>query len=279
MLHMATEQYVELAGTRRFKKLAAAAATQQAEEHRRQMEAGTTPGAGAQVAMAAMGACTYGAQGVLAGVSLMQLFVVPGAAVRELSLHLAYAPIAVQLHSALLFLSLVSFIGAADGFAFDIRGARYATGIAACSYAAAIVMLAFELPLDFSLQAAYDVRRDAISAHLAAADGVPERFFFPLGNTTWFPFPADLPVSHPAGSDSSSPSLFDFEGEEGSPLTSMRLSVSAISTWYALIVTRSIAVVVGWIALCLHASPRPYVLPPLPDQRGSMAETRPLARG
>lgn len=279
MLHMASEQYVELASTRRFKKLAAAAAAEQAEEHRRQMEAGSTPGAGAQVAMAAMGACTFGAQGVLAGVSVMQLFVVPGATVRELSLHLAYAPVAVQVHSALVFLALVSFIGAADVFAFDIRGARYATGIAVCSYAAATVLLAFELPLDFSLQNAYDVRREAIAAHLAAADGDPARFFFPRGNTTWFPFPGAPPVGLLVGPASSAPSLFDLDAERGSPLTSMLLSSSTISIWYALIIMRSIAVVVGWIALCLHASPRPYVLPPLPDQRGSMSETRPLAHG
>jgi hypothetical protein len=279
MLHVASEQYVELASTRRFKKLAAAAAAEQAEEHRRRMEAGSTPGAGAQVAMAAIGACTFGAQGVLAGVSLMQLFVVPGASVREISLHLAYAPIAVRVHSALVFLSLVSFIGAADVFAFGIRGARHATGIAACSYAAAVAMLAFELPLDFSLQSASDVRRDAIAAHLAAADGHPERFFFPLGNTTWFPFPGEPPVDLPVGSASSVPSMFDFDAEDGTPLTSTRWSSSAMSIWYALIIMRSIAVIIGWVALSLHASPRPYVLPPLPDQRGSMSEARPLARG
>mmetsp|Transcript_25097 Transcript_25097/g.76190 ORF Transcript_25097/g.76190 Transcript_25097/m.76190 type:complete len:405 (-) Transcript_25097:650-1864(-) len=273
VLNVANDQYVELASTRRFKKLAAAAAAEQAEEHRRQIEAGSTPGAGAQVAMGTMGACIFAAQGILAGISVMQILMVPPASVNEISLHLAYAPLAVSIQSAVLFLSLVSFIGAADVFAFDARGARYTTGIAVASYAIAILMLAFELPLDFSLQAAIDLRRMAIADHLAAADGVPENFFSPLGNTTWFQFPPDIaPEDAPW-------SMFDFEVEKGSTLTSTRISHSTVSVWYALIIVRTIAVVLAWLALSLHASARPYLLPPFPDIRGSMSESRPLTSG
>jgi len=49
MLDAAHEQYVEIAITRRFKKLSAVAAEQ--EEQRRQLEAASTPGAGPQVCM------------------------------------------------------------------------------------------------------------------------------------------------------------------------------------------------------------------------------------
>jgi len=65
-----------------------------------------------------------------------------------------------------------------------------------------------------------------------------------------------------------------------SPFYSLKLTHSVLTLWYALIVTRSILAMVGWLLLCRHASPRAYVLPPYPyPDRGSLTETRPLTHG
>ena len=66
-----------------------------------------------QVAMGLVGATVFAAQGMLAGFSVMQLFVIPRANVSELSLHLAYAPLAVSLQSAVhiyIYIYIASYI-------------------------------------------------------------------------------------------------------------------------------------------------------------------------
>ena len=188
-------------------------------------------------------------QGVLAGASLLQALALPvGSGSDELSPFLAYAPLAINLQAALLWLALLAFLGAADAVCCAPAGTlSVAAGACGCFFAA-VLLLALELPLDVALEIGHEERLPALRSLLESAGDDPRLFFFPRGNTTFLGAPV--------------PMGFEAEGDEG-PFLSMRLSKDALSVWQWLVALRTIATLAGYALYCGHLSPASFALPPL----------------
>jgi len=214
-----------------------------------------SPLAGTQAAFFLMGVCFHGSAGVVAGLSLAQSLASPGFGKATLTMHMAYASVALVLQRATNALGLFAFIGATDRH----LGARtWSSGVVVCLCAphrptprpvsAAhpprvtapathpppsvpppptpyhpvadgfyAMLVAMQLPVDAVLHDGRRERVPAMLAHLLAAGDDPE--LLRLDDTTAFPEVRHVPACmHACTRQDANPSSSFFASMHASPL-------------------------------------------------------------
>ena len=232
----ADDRFVELAGTRQFKRLGWSdpfgPSRNRPDKEYANFE---RPSGATQLLMLLLGTSFYTAQGALAGVSLMQVFSTPGKDPADLVYHMAYAPLAMPLQLLAQLLCLLSFLGACDQYASARRSSRFFSAAAVWVYALVALALAMQLPTDVALAHGRDAREAAIQALLDAAGDDPLKYSL---------------------SDLSEMAL-----EGGNSITA--LTAARLNVWDALLITRAILAVLAWGILSLEHSPPCYGTPPV----------------
>ena len=235
----ADDRFVELAGTRQFKRLGWSDPFGPSRNAQRDKEYANLerPSGATQLLMLLLGTAFYVSQGALAGVSLMQVFSTPRDKPSDLTAYMAYAPLAMPLQTMAQILTFLSFLGACDVYASARRTNRNFAAGAIWLYALVALALAIQLPTDVALDAGRDAREPAIEAQLDAAGGDPIAYEEGL---------SDLP---------------SMDLESGGSLTT--LSATRLEMWEALIITRAALSILAWGLLSLEHSPACYGAPPV----------------
>jgi len=209
------------------------------------------PTGGSQASLFLMGFVCFAAQGIFAGVSLMQALLLPGMGVDDLALHLAYAPLAMPLQISCQLLAFAAFMGASDAAAAHQRsnvqhpheGLRGCSYLAIWLYGGALLALALQLPIDLGLEMGLDERSDFLHQRLAAAGGDPRDFLSRPVNLTETP---------------------QLELESGSYLE-LRLSSGVLDFLYVLSVVRAALALLAWALLASERGSTRFALPPLSE--------------
>lgn len=203
------------------------------------------PSGATQLVAMIMGIIIHLGQGLLAGVSLIQLASTPWPDDGTLSRPMAYATVALPMHRTIALLSGVSFLAACD---LHAAAPRVTTAVLVLLYALIVILSLLSLPTDVALHVGRSSRVDALQDALdATVTSLVTNSS--LHHVEYIPFrPDEMP---------------ELSLEDGGGFFSTALSARQFGFWQALMAFRAVLACICWLLASLLQSRVAFEVPPI----------------